>query len=237
MLALIPQFQSPRGPGGVLIALSASVNNVNLFALAGSPVEPATFNVIIDPGVIIGSSSTASPAMDIGSFVSGTIINIINKGRIQGAGGDGSWGYDAGLPGGDALYATVPIIINNNSGQIWSGGGGGGGSPNFTVYNSYPASGGGGAGTVPGWGSPPVGPADNPGTNMDGSGTSEAGGIPGYFKGFQPGIGGDPGQPGGAGTGNEIATAGGLAGNAINGLSNVTWSTGSQEGSVLGSIV
>jgi hypothetical protein len=213
---------------GTLISLTASANNVDIFALAGSPVEPTIVNVIIDPGVIIGSVSTATPAMDIGSFVSGTIVNIINKGRIQGAGGAGTYHTTVGEDGGDALHVTVPVIIDNTLGQIWSGGGGGGGSYNWTI-----CSGGGGAGTVPGWGSPYH--VVNTNEYPDGSGTSEAGGIPGYFKGLVPGSGGNPGQHGGQGNGEgTVKTEGGVAGYSISGVSNVTWSTGSQEGSVLG---
>jgi hypothetical protein len=77
--------------------------------------------VIINPGVIVGSSS-ASPfnyALTIPTGLGGT-LRVENYGSIQGAGG-----LPNGGNGGNAIFAGSPVTFNNQ-GTIYAGGGAGG---------------------------------------------------------------------------------------------------------------
>jgi hypothetical protein len=96
----------------------------------------------INSGVTVGSNSSASPALDIGQFTTGTTISVVNNGNVYGAAGAaGSGGtvYNAtvgaaggatnGGSGGDAIkanYLNQTVSITNN-GVVYGGGGGGGG--------------------------------------------------------------------------------------------------------------
>ncbi len=127
---MIP-FMMPRaglisGRPTLEIILSSNVNNINLFSLAGSPTLEADVNVIVNPGVIIGSTSVGSPAMNTGTFPSGTNLSLIVKGSIRGKEGAGG-SQAAGQAGGNALNLGYPITIDNSLGEIFGGGGGGGG--------------------------------------------------------------------------------------------------------------
>lgn len=176
--------------------------NLNLRSIHDQ-IYPSTFGAGVTVqfliSSIIGSSSTALPAIDVGSWPSGFVPSVVVSGRIAGAGGAGGSGiYGAATPGfngGVALYTRSPINLTYTSGAIW--GGGGGGAP------AAGTGGGGGAGRVPGAG----GPAIIPGS----AGTDTAGGTGAY-----PG-----GGPGLAGTSSAF-TSGGAAGAAIDGISYVT---------------
>jgi hypothetical protein len=198
------------------IILEASENNINLRTrhdtLYAAPVSGDTVVCSISAGAIIGSSSPATPAFDVGSFPAGVTVTIHIAGRIQGAGGggaNGAVGAINGSPGGNALVTTSAINLSL-TGELWSGGGGGGngtGSPG----GSKVFGGGGGAGTIPG----------PPGTSsgfQPAAGTSEAGGIGG--GGGIGGSGGNPGQPGNQG--NNSGGLGGAAGFSTVGNSFVT---------------
>lgn len=115
----------------IAIAITSTVTNVNLFALAGSPSAPNKYKFTINAGVIVGSSNPALPALDVGQFPAGTTIEIDNYGSIEGAGGYGGGYYSAGGAGGDGIKANYPnqtVTINNYSGALIYAGGGGGGS-------------------------------------------------------------------------------------------------------------
>ena len=77
--------------------------------------------IVINSGVTVYSTSTSTPALDLGSGGDGS-INVTNNGNIYGQGGAAS------NDGGTALKADVAITLNNNSGANLKGGGGGGGS-------------------------------------------------------------------------------------------------------------
>jgi|LakMenE01Jun11ns_1017448.scaffolds.fasta_scaffold9920906_3 hypothetical protein len=93
--------------------------------------------VIINPGVIVGSSS-ASPfnyALTIPTGLGGT-LRVENYGSIQGAGG-----LPNGGNGGNAIFAGSPVTFDNQ-GTIYAGGGAGGlgGTGGLGVYDcSYTA--------------------------------------------------------------------------------------------------
>lgn len=111
--------------------------------------------LVINSGVTIGATSSATPALDIGQFTSGTNLTVLNNGSIQAAGGlagaggtvYGAAANTAGGPysggkGGDAIkanYLNQTVTITNN-GTIYAGGGGGGGgskganAPPTTLY-------------------------------------------------------------------------------------------------------
>lgn len=209
------------------INITANAQNVNLWNLAGNPACAITATVNISAGVVIGSTSTASPSLTTGPFASGSAITINNSGRIAGKGGDG--GDDAGhnltncpnkdgKNGGNALDLQCAGVIINNTGTIGGGGGGGGagaelggGNPCTTFRTG--SGGGGGAGSTPGaaggnGGGNPCN-AGNPGTaNAGGAGGNTAGCVVNctiVFVSFGPyspgagGAGGALGQPGNAG--------------------------------------
>jgi len=189
-----------------------------------------TVTVIISSGVIVGSSSTNTPAFDVGDWVDDLSITIECHGRIQGAGGKGGNYNQNGSPGGTALYTRYPIDLEVSDGEIWGGGGGGGsGTAVFVIY-AFGLGGGGGAGDVPGAGglSDPGLPTLSPGSN----GTLTAGGagapIGDATGGIPSGTGGGPGL-----AGANATKTGGAAGKAIDGVSfvNVTAGPGDIRGS------
>jgi hypothetical protein len=154
--------------GGSLVSLEFTTNEmcVDAYARAGSPAGPVTLTMRIPEGVLIYSLVVGTPALDLEGFAAASIINIINEGHIQGAGGDGGDGgvsatmsgsdplRIAGRPGedaGDAIRGpstAVDVNITNANGFIWGGGGGGGGGGG-TADNGdgdWSAGGGGGGG-------------------------------------------------------------------------------------------
>ncbi len=197
-----------------VIIFDANINNVNLRTthdlLYPAPVSGDVVNCIIESGAIVGSTSTSTPAFDLGSWPSGVVVNLLIRGRIQGRGGKGGNAtspgpVQTGGAGGPALYTRYAVAITFEGGEIWGGGGGGGGGFFF--------GGGGGAGQLPG--------AGGTGSGQDGNaGTTEAGGTANQGNG-RGGNGGGPGLPGANG-GNDNSVAGGAAGTAIDGVSYVT---------------
>ena len=127
--------------GATEVKITANANNINLFSLAGSPTAAGKWQFTINNGVIVGSTSTASPALTTGVFPAGSTLCLLNRGVIVGRGGDGATGVGfiiaavgfgpirptiPGGAGGPALVLNFPLTISNQ-GAIWGGGGGGGG--------------------------------------------------------------------------------------------------------------
>lgn len=201
-------------PSNRTIIIDSNSFNLNLRTLHdqlyADPDTSPTPNIIcyIAEGVIVGSTSTGSPAFNVGTWPADTPITMYVRGRIQGAGGDGGDVDDDGSDGGTALYTrtAVDLILNEGSGEIFGGGGGGAGDPN-TPGGEF--GGGGGAGQTPGSGG-----QGNIDANDGQPGTTEAGGDGG---GPVAGDGGDPGQDG-----QGFFLFPGLAGSAIDGVSFVT---------------
>lgn len=196
-------------------------------AQTGTPEVTVTCNIA--ENVLVGSSSTSTPAFDVGSWPAGIPITINVLGRIQGAGGDGA---DAGttssaaLAGGDggvAFYTryAVDVDLGSGDGEIWGGGGGGGAASDG---DGDGPGGGGGAGYNPGTG----GDRQQGGEDADGEdGTTEAGGDGGDLGPFTDigGDGGGPGLDGNPGVFLDNTGAGGSAGAAVDGVSYVTYVT------------
>ena len=200
--------------GTVEAVIAASVNNPNVPAIlmaAGWDGDAAEIVLTINSGVKIGSVSAATPSLILPAFPAGSVVTLVNNGKIMGAGGNGGAGAPVrgtaqpGRPGGTALRVQSPITIQN-AGQIYGGGGGGGGSGWWSIKDDSiaGASGGGGAGIVPGL-------------------TTE--GQPYNSDWVGAGAGGGPGAPGTAGASDQgVGAAGGAAGFFIIGNNHVTWS-------------
>lgn len=206
------------------LTISASANNVNLFTLAGSPAGIVALTVTINAGVVVGSTSTASPALTTGSgWAAGSTITIVNNGTVEGMGGAGGAGAPgtadangaAGQIGGDALQLLWPVSVNNSNGNIWGGGGGGGASA--SAAGGVPGGGGGGGAGVSGGSGGASGGLTTGGYNrrnaQAGTGGTQTsggtGGLGGYFdmgsgnptnfSSDRAGAGGAPGQAGAVG--------------------------------------
>lgn len=235
-------LNSLRGVSAVFVMNLFSANNINLrdAAIAAGWNQTYAIAATIPAGNVIGSTSTASPALNIqGSFPKG--VTIINAGSIVGAGGAGGAGVSGGVGGnggngGTALNVNSTSLISvNNLGTI-GGGGGGGGAGGSTQYSqtsgkttSYYLSTGGGGGGGAGSG---AGGSPNGAAGSSGAGGGGGAGSPNYTQG---GAGGSLGNSGASGTGGSYrgAGGGGLGGAAVVGNSNITWIlTGVRLGSV-----
>lgn len=227
------EAQDPADLVNRVITIDSNIRSINLRDLHdaiypdpdvdASPAESVRF--IIEAGVLVGSTSTSLPAVDVGTWPTGYPITLEVVGRIQGAGGKGGDARaGAGLPGGVALYTRQAINLEDGSGLIY-GGGGGGGAGDGRIGGIFPTSGGGagGAGDVPGGAGSGVGGPNG----FDGQpGTLNNGGLGGTALGDgSGGDGGDPGAPGQQGddaSGPPTGGAGGAAGPAIDGFSFIT---------------
>jgi Concanavalin A-like lectin/glucanases superfamily len=201
------------------VIIDANQYNINLRtihdALYGTPVSGTTIDAIVNSGVLVGSTSTGSPAFDIGTWPGGVTVILTVSGRIEGHGGGGG-GFELGgngndgAAGGTALYTrqAISLILNVGSAEIWSGGGGGAGSTSL--------GGGGGGGYDPGDGGETVSGGGQPNGQP---GTTEAGGA-GVSAGGQSS--GNGGAPGVAGSGSSTGASGGAAGSGIDGVSFCT---------------
>jgi hypothetical protein len=174
---------------------------------------------IVESAAVVGSSSTATPALVTGSWPSGTTLIVDNRGVIAGAGGDGATDTTPATVGGPALSLGYDITLINSG--VLNGGGGGGGWTEVTAGGSTAqAFGGGGAGRISGFagsgsnfnGDPSdlveFQDAQNGGLLNGGAGAviqfSSAGEV--FFA--QGGNGGDIGQAGQAGSNSAGAAAG-----------------------------
>lgn len=174
---------SVSAPTTVNMTFSSDQNDVNLRTeydlLFAAPTDDTSISVTIESGVTIGSTSTATPALDIGTWPSGTTITIIHNGKILGAGGAGGDAPDGeGNDGGDAITAARAVTIDlAGGGEILDGAGGGAADTTN--------GGGGGAGSTGGaGGAADGGTAGNAGTETAGgtaSGNAGAGGAPGQI--------------------------------------------------------
>jgi hypothetical protein len=217
------------GAGTTLpITISSNCIDWNLKAIVGTLGSPATLNILVAAGVIIESSSSGTPAMDLSGLISGCTINLTNLGYILGTGGRGGRGAGgnypgsgatlmsgtAGQPGGNAIKGPgsgCTFNITNGSGHIWGGGGGGGGGGASISLSSNGGAngGGGGAGSGAAFGGDPGLVGDPLGGSQAGTaGGDSTSGVNGTFgaAGTAGAVGVGHGQPGGAG--GDWGTAG-----------------------------
>lgn len=215
--------------GGTLaVIISSNQSKYNLRTAMGSPSGPQRIIVTINSGVEITSDDAAVPAFDEGSgWASGTVITIINNGKIYGMGGaggssettisvDGSGltsysGRTSGSAGGTALALRVPTTVDNGAGEIFGGGGGGGagatieGAGETDLFIAQGGGGGGGRGST---------------TSTGGDGTASFSDPSGFVSQWRPGTDGSTGSSaalgaGGAGgvfSGGDSAGSGGSGG-------------------------
>lgn len=221
-----------------VIIIDSNINSINLRDLhdsiypdpiaGGSPSESLT--VIVNPGVVVGSTSTSIPGLTVGSWPVGFPIRLEIYGRIQGRGGNGGNGAERpssspGLAGGTAFYSRFPIsVVFGADADIWGGGGGGGGGRDGGGGGIDAGGGGGGAGQNPGTGGFGIGGSQN-----GQIGTQTAGGAGGADSDPGDGTGGNGGGPGLSGSAGGDGVSGGAAGNAIDGLSFITVLSGTAD--------
>lgn len=251
-------FASLRGTTRIEVVPTSNVTQVNLFSTVSGSYNAGKSYITyyVSNDIVVGSSNTTVPALSVGGFASGDIVEIVLQpnGYIVGcggAGGKGSGGWnnnsgsaDPGYPGengGTALYARSTTYVNNQ-GSVWGGGGGGGGGGGHnTGGKSRESEGGGGGGGGAGFIGGAIGPGGTNSLGYNGSdgspgllATGGAGGAP--WPSGDTGAGGAGGGPGTAGaTGDPSAGeggfAGGSAGNYVDGNSFVSWvSVGSRLG-------
>ena len=213
------------------IVISGNVDRYNLYnavvALGWNQSIMVNISVVINSGVYVYSSTTATPAFVTGTFPAGSNINIVNNGTIVGMGG-------AGQPGGGAFLAQTSISLTNNN--VIAGGGGGGGACTastqtgyITIYYSGDGGGGGQSGLANSAGgsrvanSTSLGLVGNPGT-ISGPGAASGGGGPG----------GAWGATGSAGIGYTGNGSGGAGGYCTSGSGYISWAaTGSRYGGII----
>ena len=140
------------------IDIGADAEDVNVFALAGSPTVPVDLTVRVLADVDVTASQYTTPAMNIAGFHPDSTIqlNIASGASILGAGGYGGRGgagvivsnamgtfrldpAENGFDGGSAIRFTSGTLRINNSGTI-AGGGGGGTGGNGTAIYAFPDS-------------------------------------------------------------------------------------------------
>jgi hypothetical protein len=202
------------GISGSDLPVNSTTDN-NMFTIAGGPVGSGTFTFIFNSSYF-GQDAT-SQAITIGSFPSGSTVNLvyINGSVAIGRGGDGSNvdGSNGGLTLKGQTGVTVNVYLNGTTpdfgngtytanGKLLAAGGGGAGSDGTGGDESF-RGGGGGAGFIISSG----GVGSIPGLNGS-DGSEESGGAPG----LNAGAGGDPGEDGEDGAQSQV---GGLKGNCL----------------------
>jgi len=235
------------------ISSNQTDGNLRTLAIAAGWNQASKVVATVNAGVYLSSSSTGSPGFTInGSFPGG--LELVNNGFIVGRGGNGGAGGSvvsttptnatAGSAGGLALSVASAVTITNNGTIGGGGGGGGGGGPlneNSNKDFGYAGGGGGGGGRTGtttssgGAGGTASGGQKNVSGAAGGGGTTASagsGGLGGLLYSLRGGAGGAGGTWGATGgTGASTAAypgrgrAGGSAGGAITGNSNITWVT------------
>ncbi len=142
-------YYVPLAPGTIIISEDV-FTGINLAELSGYPTEPLDVYLTITPNTVVQSNMASRPAVSTRGLPPGSTVQINNFGFIIGAGGKGGsrsdqapigpYQPDNGEPGGDAIYADVPVSIASVFGRIWGGGGGAGG---YWRKNLYAGDGGG----------------------------------------------------------------------------------------------
>ena len=250
MAHLIGNIFGVSGPPPILLTVSGSEIDYNIYSEAGSPAGIVNVILTVTSDGVISSGADIDAALNTGSgWAAGSTIKIINEGRIQGKGGNGgggvtTWHGTAGGAGGDAISLSYNVTIDNTAiGEIFGGGGGGGGggagktsSGKTCNWSGTSGDGGGGRGNNGGT----AGATGVGGTN--GSESAAGAGGTGSYPGGNGGAGGNAGAAGSSGA-NGYANcptagnggAGGAAGKAIDLNGNtVTWIAGNNSTQVKG---
>ena len=215
-----------------MFAIAASVSDVNLrtAALAAGWNGSAAVQAIVNPGVALTGSSTASYGLTVnGSFPGGIALvvsegaTLAGRGGVGGAGGVGSTGAGTnGTGGGTALLVSVPISIHN-FGTIAGGGGGGGGGAGYTFNNGIDHS---GVFTY-------YGQADSPGNGGNGARFGVAATLGEGALNYEA----YNSNYGGSGNGGVMGTAGSRADSSLSGGGSVGYNYGYGLGGAAGNAV
>lgn len=191
--------------------------DLNLYEAYQEEYGPADEGIVVIitilPGVLVSSSSTATPAIQPGDWPEGVTVRLVNQGIVAGRGGDGGHGQGysvtpedvAGKDGGIAIDASgYPMEVDNSEGFI-AGGAGGGGGGDLDAYliggSLHIVTGGGGGG---GW---PLGTGGAAGTWSSGTYVypGSAGSAP-----ASNGLTGGEGRGGFGGNGNTVLLSSGI---------------------------
>lgn len=208
-------------PSGFVFNATISTNttNYNMRAAAvtagWNQTDALIATVTINSGIVVYSTSTATPAFDSGAtFPVGSSLTIVNNGSIIGKGGNGGVGGSTsngacgaaggGGAGGPALTVALATTVTNNGNIYGGGGGGGGGGSTFYSGRGCIAETGGGGG----------GGQSYSGTSAGGGGSNSSACATIYIGGA--GGGGTSAGAGGGGAGGYW-TAGKQAGNGAGG--------------------
>lgn len=248
-------MQNLQGKSIFSLAISSNTFNYNLATVAPGAGWPGSsaIELTINPGVVVGSTSTGTFALQIPSALNAApSLTVINNGTVIGMGGGGGTGGlgdfansstpgNPGGSGGTALFIGRPVVIINNGTLAGGGGGAGGGgsrsAPGISAGNRRTGGGGGGgAGFNGGAGAlgttTPAGPSRVSGAGSPGTVPSGGAGGQGISRdtndpAFNGGNGGGQGAAGSSGLtaapNNLPAGAGGGAGAFISGLPLATF--------------
>jgi hypothetical protein len=257
-------LSSLRGNAYQRFTITANTTNYNIYsAMSAAPIgwnttSKGSADVVVNSGVVVGTPSTTTYAMDTGTGWPGpSTIVVLNSGSIVGMGGAGGNGgpspnpsfSTAGAAGGPALRAQRAMTLTN-SGTVGGGGGGGGGG-NGRAYtapiggNNVPFGNGGGGGgggrtgnTNSAKGLRGNGGGANPDNGRDGTdgtfaggGLGGEGGTAGPLDGYS---GGNGGSWGAVGVPTPNAKPGGAAGISIQGWTSVTYTAATPTAALLG---
>lgn len=225
----------------IALTLSSNTNNYNIFSNKGGSYVAGKSNVTltINSGVVVGSTSTGTHALDTGTgWASGDTITIVNNGAVRGRGGNGGGGgyavvtssggqeqYDyvyngnngVGFNAGNAFRAQFATTITNNGTFAGGGGGGGGGAIDFTFdaknapLNRMGNGGGGGGGAGVSSGGAGGNGTSNNTTYVQVHGSSGSNGT--SSSGGSGGAGGTTSETGNNVTGETGGNGGGLGSN------------------------
>jgi hypothetical protein len=119
------------------LTIAQNTSNLDIYQLAKNngwdERRALHLNFEIASGVTISSTSTATPALDVKTFPTGSVIKITNRGSILGKGGNGgAGGVNSGNGGigsnGGIAFKTAYQVTFDNLGIINGGDGGQGGS-------------------------------------------------------------------------------------------------------------
>lgn len=237
----IGDFYGATNRVAVPLTISANTQNYDVYTQASaSPLYAAGISDVtltIQPGVVVGSSSTGTYALSVpNAFGAGDTVAIVNNGVVQGRGGNGGGGGSnpgasglggsvggGGGTGGNAVYVNFATTLTNNGTLAGGGGGGGGGGagvaafPNPKSPTTYAYAGGGGGGGGAGNTAGSGGGGGNPSGGSGGGGNSSSGGGGGAGRTINPTAG--SAGPGGGGGGRGANGGGG-------GGANTGWRAG-----------
>jgi hypothetical protein len=115
---LIPAVNS-RAPSDYVtinIVISTDTNNYNLIDYLsgyGYYAGRSLINLIVNAGVVVGSDTSGTPALNITGLTPGDIVNVINNGSIVGKGGSGgaAGSYTSVTTGGTAVSGSNSCFL------------------------------------------------------------------------------------------------------------------------------